>query len=165
MRSVPLGVLPSINEVLEVAKIQAIITHDTIDGILSSQAVALMSYFGLQTNLPFSRLPKFMSDHLPEFDPDEIEFTEVRGPRVGFKTAVAVYKLLLSEGNLLGVLRQTIEWGGDTDSVAAIAMGIGSCRMNGEELPDFFEYGLEPGRKYGPIFLKKLGAELMEKYR
>lgn len=45
MRSVPLGLIKDKNEMLEKAEMQAKITHDTPEGIYSSQAVALASYY------------------------------------------------------------------------------------------------------------------------
>jgi ADP-ribosylglycohydrolase len=64
----------------------------------------------------------------------------------------------------MGILQKTIEWGGDTDSVCAIAWGIASARYQDEQLPEFLERDLELGRKYGAAFLKDLGKQLMETY-
>jgi ADP-ribosylglycohydrolase len=81
-------------------------------------------------------------------------------------TVWAVHTLLTEETSLMGILRRAILWGGDTDSVCAIAWGIASCRYQDEQLPEFFERDLESGRdgKYGPAFLKELGRELMSVY-
>jgi ADP-ribosylglycohydrolase len=170
MRAVPLGVLPTVEEVLAVAEVQAKLTHDTPDGILSAQAVALMSHYALYEEDSLADLVAYVEAHLPRF----FEVSEtipwnslvsscepVTGPRVGMKTAMAVMDLLLEERDLMGVLQRTIEWGGDTDSVAAIAWGIASTRMS-EAVPEFLETQLEPGRPgYGVDFLKSLGASLM----
>ncbi len=56
----------------------------------------------------------------------------------------------------MGIMRQTIEWGGDTDSVAAIAWGIASARYPDEKLPEFFDRDLENGT-YGRDYLSTLG--------
>lgn len=162
MRSVPIGVLPSEKDVIHIAGLQARITHCTAGGVGSSVAVALMSHFSLWKEGPLSDLPKWLQQYfLVDLEP--WKEGPVIGPDLGMKTARAVLTLISEEKSLLGILRKTIEWGGDTDSVAAIAWGIASARMI-EELPDFFEYCLEPGSLYGVSFLKDLGKQLMEKY-
>lgn len=64
----------------------------------------------------------------------------------------------------MAIMRRLLEWGGDTDSVAAIAWGIASSRYQDEVLPEFMERDLEPGSEYGVAFLKGLGVQLMAKY-
>ena len=162
MRSVPIGVLPTTKQVTEVAHLQASLTHCTVGGIASSVAVALMSHFALWKEEPLSELPKWIQQHFL-VDIDLWEGGPITGPNLGMKTAQAVLALVSEETSLLGILKRTIEWGGDTDSVAAIAFGIASCRMK-EELPDFFEYGLETGRCFGTHFLRYLGKDLMDAY-
>ncbi len=76
-------------------------------------------------------------------------------------TAHAVHTLLTTNNSLMDIMRQVIEWGGDTDSVAAIAWGIASARHQDEVLPDFFEHDLEIGRPYGKIYLEEMGTRLM----
>lgn len=110
----------------------------------------------------FRRLPKYDSfmEVLNTWRPGDA----VTGPRVGIRTALAVEKLLTDQNSeavgLMGILQKVIEWGGDTDSVAAIAWGIASTRMT-EDVPEFLERDLEPGGKFGAAYLKELGAKLM----
>jgi ADP-ribosylglycohydrolase len=62
-------------------------------------------------------------------------------------------------------MSRVASWGGDTDSVAAIAWGIASARYPDEVLPQFLEIDFEAGRgNYGAQFLKDLGEQLMCKY-
>lgn len=167
MRSVPLGVIAQPRDVAAIARTQARLTHDTPDGILSSQIVALLSHLALYSDEPMGldRALAFCISVLPE-SADQLEALRVPwegpvvGPRVGIKTAHAVLHLVTRGEPLMGILRQIIEWGGDTDSVAAIAWGIASTRDPGP-VPDFLEYGLEPGGRYGVMFLKQLGEKLM----
>ena len=167
MRSVPLGVFKSPEEVVRVAEAQAKITHDTPGGILSSQIVALMSHFALYSSSPMElgAVAAFLSIMLPS----KLEMVAtllprwsgpVVGPSIGMKTAHAVFDLVTSGKTLMDILRQTIEWGGDTDSVASIAWGIASSRDLGP-VPDFLERDLEPEGKFGADFLKQLGDQLM----
>ncbi len=64
---------------------------------------------------------------------------------------------------LLDIARTALVWGGDTDSVISIAWGIASARMNGDELPYFFERDLENGT-HGRDYLRSLGTILMKEY-
>jgi ADP-ribosyl-[dinitrogen reductase] hydrolase len=158
MRSVPIGVLSDPVDVANVAKVQAEITHNTIGGTMASVLVALMSHFALYTDEPLSELPDWL-DKTAHAQPPPWKGDPVQGPGVGMNTARAVMTLLTTERTLLGIAKKTIEWGGDTDSVLAIAWGIASARMT-EELPPFFEGGLENG-PYGRTFLRNLGERLM----
>ena len=165
MRSVPLGVLANVNHVKYVANIQAKITHDTLGGTSSSLIVALMSHYALHTDLPLQDMQGWLRKNLPAM-PEHFLAPwpggPVEGPEVGVVTARAVMTALMQEQSLLDVARRVITWGGDTDSVLAIAWGIASTRMK-EELPPFFATHLEGGR-YGHRFLAELGEKLMAKY-
>ncbi len=159
MRAVPIGVLPTIDEVREVATVQARVTHDTEGGITSSVAVALMSHYALWTDAPLRELRAWLKTHLPRVPDDAWPGDPVDGSDLGFKTAMAVLTLVESKSSLLEIARTGIDWGGDTDSVVSIAWGIASTRMR-EPLPRFFDDDLERG-PYGREFLAKLGEKLM----
>lgn len=162
MRSVPIGVLQEPKDVVETATVQAKITHNTPGGIDASVAVALMSHFALYVDEPLSRLPEWLAEYQAPSRLPKWPQAPVQGPGVGINTARAVLTLLVEETTLLGIVKRAIEWGGDTDSVLAIAWGIASARMH-EELPPFFDGGLENGT-YGRDFLLALGKQLMETY-
>lgn len=164
MRSVPLGVIKDLQEVKYQAISQAKITHNTFGGMWSSVIVAYMSHYSLYVDQPLSELPKWINDQLSSWiEPISIwDGSPVVGPNVGMRTATAVLTLVSQEKSLLEIAKTTIEWGGDTDSVLSIAWGIASARMN-DELPSFFEYGLENGT-YGKDYLIKKGNELMQKF-
>lgn len=172
MRSVPLGVIADPEWVKTMAMRQAGTTHATFEGCCSSVAVALMSHFALYDRRDFSSMTSWLLPHHAAFE----HFREPWvGPvvskckhspyDVGMNTAWAVHTLLTTQTSLLGIMKQVLEWGGDTDSVASIAWGIASCRFR-EELPAFFEEDLEKlnGSSYGPAFLKDLGKRLMDTY-
>lgn len=163
MRAVPIGVLPDPMDVVAVAGIQARITHDTVGGQQSAILVAMMSHFALYHTEPFSYYPEWSAQYINVLPHDHDG--PVVGPGVGLVTADAVYTLLDTETSLLGIARRTLQWGGDTDSVLAIAWGIASARHpGGDDLPPFFDGGLENG-PYGHTFLLTMGRELMAKYQ
>jgi ADP-ribosyl-[dinitrogen reductase] hydrolase len=170
MRSVPLGIIHNIDDLKAIAGLQASTTHATHEGITSSVAVALMSHYALYDRRDFPSMTGWMANHLPTCE----RFCEPWvGPvqskcqhspfDVGMNTAWAVHTLLTTQTTLIGTMKQVLKWGGDTDSVAAIAWGIGSARWR-EDIPAFFETDLEKlnGSSYGPEFLKSLGKRLME---
>jgi len=172
MRSVPLGVLSTPHCVLRMAEKQAVVTHATQQGVDSSKAIGLMSHYALRDERELIDMTGWLTSWLPVCE----KFREPWvGPvvskcdhspwDVGMNTAWAVHTLLTTQTTLLGIMTQVLEWGGDTDSVAAIAWGIASCRMR-EDLPTFFEDDLEKenGSTFGAPFLKQLGKQLMDAY-
>src|SRR5205085_66249 len=65
MRSVPLGVFPTVDEVLDRCRVQAAITHDTSDGIHAAQAAALMSHYFVYRLGTLSQLGAFLESRVP----------------------------------------------------------------------------------------------------
>ncbi len=172
MRSVPLGVLADPTVVVAVARRQAAITHDTPGGRDASAIVALLSHFALHDERPLAAALDFCVEHVPSAaalaapwsGPVGVPSNDRGGLGVGMCTAWAAHTLLVEETSLVGMMRRLVAWGGDTDSVAAIAWGIASARLSGEELPPFLEADLEVGGAYGARFLRALGAELMSRF-
>jgi ADP-ribosylglycohydrolase len=176
MRAVPLGVLPTIEMVLAAAETQAKISHDTPDGIFSARAVALMSHYALYEPNSLKGLYAYCLKHLPTEDSklfDRVFKTRWPGvpvvhtktSSVAVNTVHAVIDLVAYQPSLMSILRQTLVWGGDTDSVAAIAWGIASCRYQNEALPSFMRTDLEAAHPSTKVhYLERIGAALMKKY-
>ncbi len=174
MRAVPLGVLEE--PILTLfAELQAQTTHNTEIGRLSSSLIAQLSSMAMYTDHPFAEFSWRM--HYPLRYPNEQmpytyhEFGEMLEkpwegpvPAEGIATVHAVYTLLATCNTLKEVLDGAIRFGGDTDSVAAIAVGIASARMP-DDLPPFLEEQFEVGGEYGVEYLKQLGSNLMYHYR
>jgi len=167
---------------MRIAQLQAGLTHCTPGGLFSSKAVALMAHYAMRedVSMSYQNLNVYLNHYLEE-DIQTLYRNElldecscfsswngrVAGEEVGIITTLAVFELLTSCDSLLSILRKTIEWGGDTDSVASIALGIASCRRGVEykdDLPDWMLHGLEPGRKFGREFLNMTSKNLMDKY-
>ena len=176
MRAVPFGVLPTVEQALNVATLQARITHDTPEGRFSARAVALMSHAALYEDLPLSDLGEYCQKYLPEEDLKSFGYVfsqpwpekpvkSLPEVSVAISTVHAVVDVLVRENSLMGILKRIIEWGGDTDSVAAIAWGIASARYQNEKLPLFLKLDLEGGNKRLEVdCLRVLGVLLMHKY-
>jgi ADP-ribosyl-[dinitrogen reductase] hydrolase len=151
MRSVPLGLLPSITKVKAYAKIQGAITHNTPGGIASSQAVGLMAHFGLKRLGKLSELAAFLEKHVPGTPWSEPWRGEV--PLHGISTARAALTALLACRTQSELLRAAVAFTGDTDSVAAIALGCSACFTEyKQDLPRVLVQGLENG-PYGREYL------------
>lgn len=178
MRSVPIGYLPNLSEVVPFAKSQAQITHNSVSGIYSSALIAIMSHFARSTTDDFDQLhayvldsgvdeKHFLSNFFNRYSTPWTGSVSVKNPLckegLGLATAHAVYTLLCTKKSLLDIMTQVIEWGGDTDSVAAIAWGIASFRYDGFELPEFFYTGLR-NNSYGRDYLNDLDIALNEVY-
>jgi ADP-ribosyl-[dinitrogen reductase] hydrolase len=167
MRSVPLGVIKDPQDIIRIGKLQAATTHNTFNAKDSSVLVGLMSHYALYTNDSFKYINEWLTDYnyfdfkTPWTGPVHNKI-DPKGLGVGINTVHAVNTLLILETSLMGMMRKIIEWGGDTDSVAAIAWGIGSTRYHDEVLPEFLETDLEPNGKYGVQYLKSLGKQLMD---
>lgn len=176
MRAMPLGALPTVELVLETADQQARLTHDTPEGRFSARAVALMSHFALYLNHPLADIHDYCMDNLPADDLhrfgrvfvepwDESPVRTTPEATVAIATVHAVADVIVREQSLMAMLERVILWGGDTDSVAAVAWGIASSRYRGEKLPEFLERGLENGNPTtGAVYLRDLGAQLMARF-
>jgi ADP-ribosyl-[dinitrogen reductase] hydrolase len=184
MRAVPIGVLRTIPEVLEVAAIQARITHDTPEGIFSARAIALMSHCALHESLPLHCfLGSYCRKYLPKEDIERFGYvfttrwdpvrrvvaTETES--VAVATVHAVYDLIVGtqyHWSILQLLENVVRLGGDTDSVAAIAFGIVSNRMKNHTslwLPPYMFVDLENGDpRTGAKYLLDVGRRLMDKF-
>jgi len=173
MRAVPIGIIADPREVIRVADLQGSTTH-AYGACWAAVTVALISHFALHTDRPFDELMQWGFPYCATFGlfsrPWEgpVKQSNPLGKNLGMGviTAWAVHTLLVESTSLLDIMRRTIEWGGDTDSVAAIAWGIASCRYCDEQLPEFLERDLEAqnGSCYGSEYLRELGKRLMHLY-
>lgn len=180
MRATPFGVLPDVQQVLDAATLQARITHDTPEGRFSARAVALMSHFALRERESLREMPDYCLGKLPKEDVRQFGYvfgqkwpgkpvTSLPHASVGVTTVHAVVDLLVGESaatnSLMTMLERLIRWGGDTDSVAAVAWGIASPRFPNEPLPEFMERDLEQGSAHtGAAYLRDIGEKLMAKF-
>ena len=82
----------------------------------------------------------------------------------GYFTTQAVIKMVSEADSMQDCLKTGIDYGGDTDTVAALCMAILSQKENCEKtLPKFLYDELENGM-YGKDFLIGLDLKLKEKF-
>ncbi len=176
MRAVPFGVLKNVRDVMESAAVSASVTHDTAIGRFGARAVALAGHFAFYEAAPLFEVRPYVMDHLPKedhtyqnvvlsiWDGSPVVGNDKMGS-VGLTTVNAVLTLVTTQLSLMEMLKLACAWGGDVDSVASIAWGIASARLQNEQLPEFLERDLEYGSpKTGQQRLCELGSKLMEKY-
>lgn len=161
MRSVPLGLIPEKRAVSEAAKEQACVTHNTPEGILSSQVVAFSSHVLIYEKVPVEALPQRIRQETG-FRLDLGWSSRVECDAV--QTLHAVFTALCGNRSMSRLLQECVEFGGDVDSVAAIALGLASLAPDySRDIPFNLVEGLESGA-YGSKFLAELDARLAEKF-
>ena len=158
MRAYPLGVLADENEILRRVEIQARVTHDTDEGVFSAQVVALSVHYFLYKKGPKADLEKYLKKLIPiDWDFNWEGKVNMRGREAVLAALAAIRKY----DRLSAILIQSVEYKGDVDTVANLAMAIGSVAEEiDNDLPPFLTKQLEQG-KYGRLFIKKLDLQLM----
>ncbi len=158
MRVSPIGLLPDLREVLERAAFQASLTHDTPGGRASACAVAAMVHYLAHGLGPRADLGRFIEIHVPGH-----AWSAPWASRVdmqGISCAHAALSLVQGAETLSQLLKSTVALGGDTDTVAAIALFSGSlCKDMPNDLPALLYEGLETG-PYGLAFLQDMDDRL-----
>lgn len=158
MRACPLGVFSTIEEVLEKSEIQAKITHNSPDGVNATHAAALMTHFFLYKIGKKPELGKFLEQHVAGN-----WSREWRGKvkSKGWMSVQAAVTAVMRNDRLSDLLRDCINFSGDVDTVATIALGAASCSDEYQkDLPDPLVWGLESG-KYGREYLIELDRKLL----
>jgi len=161
MRSVPIGFLSDIPLLLKFAKGQASITHNTEIAIKSSCAVALTAHFGLYNLGSLAELEGFLKKNkCSDWDLSWNGEVDVDA----FQTVSAALTNLLKYDNYQDLLKGSVALGGDTDTVAAISLGLASCFSEyKKDLPVELISGLDE-TVYGMDYLVNLDNALMSKY-
>ncbi len=160
MRACPIGVYRDTEEVIRRCTIQAAITHNTPGGIHSAVAASLMTHYFLYRLGPKSKLGEFLVTRVPG------PWTTPWRGKVGSKGMDSVHAAataVMAQDSLSDVLRSSIAFTGDVDTVATIALAAGSCSEEiAQDLPPNLFEGLENG-PYGREYLQELGRKLLER--
>lgn len=160
MRSCPIGVLPTIAEVIEKCTLQAKITHDTPDGIAAASAAALMPHYFLYQHGPKAQLGRFLERYVPGQPWSEPWQGPVGGQ--GWMSVRAAVTVVTQHDHLSNILQAAVAFTGDVDTVAAIALGAASCSQEVQQnLPPFLFDNLERGL-YGYDYLRALDWQLLQ---
>lgn len=161
MRATPIGFLPKIEQVVKYATIQARLTHDTQLGINAAVASALMSHYFIYNLGMKENLGRFLESHV-EGDWNSPWLGKV-GDK-GYMDIRAAVTAIREEDSLSNILRRSISFTGDVDTVATIALGAASnSREIKQNLPENLVRDLENGI-YGRDYLIKLDKKLKQKF-
>jgi len=158
MRAAPIGIYPNLSLVIERCTIQAALTHNTPNGINAAVAAALMTHYFLYHLGPKKELGIFLEE-------------QVRGhwatpwtgkvKSQGWMSVQAAVTALLRSDTMSDVLKACIQFSGDVDTVAAIALAAGSCSAEiAQDLPVHLFDELENGQ-YGRDYIRLLDMQLM----
>lgn len=157
MRAIPVGIYPTIPEVISRCTLQAAITHDTPDGINAAVAAALSSHYFLYRLGRKRDLGRFLEDNVPG------QWAEPWSGKVGSKgwmSVRAAVTAIHSCSRMSDLLRFCVDFTGDVDTVATIALGAASASSEvKQDLPAHLHCGLENGR-YGLYYLSRLDSRL-----
>ncbi|GHO62050.1 hypothetical protein KSC_009420 [Ktedonobacter sp. SOSP1-52] len=158
MRAAPLGIYPSIDQVIERCTLQATITHNTPGGINAAVAASLMTHYFLYDLGPKQNLGAFLEKHVPGR-----WGAPWRGSvkSQGWMSVQAAVTALTHSTSMSTLLRTCIQFSGDVDTVATIALAAGSCSHEiAQDLPPHLLDTLENG-PYGRDYLRQLDAKLL----
>ena len=158
MRAAPLGVLPTIGQVVDRCRVQARITHDTVDGTNAAVAAALLVHYCLHDLGPKDDVGRFLEGQVP--GAWAAPWTGKVGPK-GWMSVRAAITAVARNASLESLLQDCIAFTGDVDTVASIAMAAASCsREYARDLPENLLLMLENG-PFGRDYLLDLDARLM----
>jgi ADP-ribosylglycohydrolase len=158
MRASPIGVFGTVATVLDKCRVQAAITHNTPDGIHAAQAAALMSHYFLYDLGRKSELGRFLEAHVP--GQWSVPWTgKVR--EQGWMSVRAAITAVIASSSMSHLLTRCIDYTGDVDTVAAIALAAASASREVEQdLPPALYAGLEDGA-FGRNYLEELDHKLL----
>ncbi|MBD2579542.1 ADP-ribosylglycohydrolase family protein [Oscillatoria sp. FACHB-1406] len=159
MRATPIGILPSIEKVIEAATIQAAITHNSNDGINAAVAAALMVHYFIYRLGAKAQLGDFIEQWVPGYNWGEK--WEGKVTTLGWHCVKAAITAVMQNDSLSKVLRDSIAFTGDVDTVAAIALGTAACSEEiTTDLPSTLIDTLENGH-HGKDYILNLDWQLM----
>lgn len=158
MRAAPIGIYTPLSLVIERSTVQAALTHNTSAGIDAAVAASLMTHYFLYNLGPKQELGRFLEEHVR--GNWATPWTgKVRAQ--GWMSVQAAVTALMTCESMSDLLKTCIQFSGDVDTVAAIALAAGSCSHEiAQDLPAHLLDGLENGR-YGRDYIRELDAQLL----
>lgn len=162
MRAYPIGIFADEKEVLAKAKTQGEVTHQTKKAIDAAEAIALMSHYFIYQKGNKNQLLEYLADVQGRvWKPNW--YGEVRID--GEETVEAVLYVFEKTNTLKDALQKSIHLGGDTDTVASLALAIGSLTEEFEnDLPKWMYDDLE-NVKFGKDYMMSLDTQLKKKIK
>jgi ADP-ribosylglycohydrolase len=164
MRSVPMGLIKDIDELIHKSQLQASFTHNTTDGILAAHITALSSHFFIYEKGNKTDLISFLTKYLNLNGNNLINWNKPVGSK-GLDSVGAAITAIMKHNNFCDILKTCINFTGDVDTVAAIALGIASTsKQFVNNLPFYLFTGLE-NNNYGRDFLIDMDEKLFKHFK
>lgn len=166
MRTIPFGFLPDAAQVARYAIMNASTTHMSFKAVKATVITSLVSHYLYHEMGPLDRI--HIQGWLVNNGMDIVFFREEDDTKRvecdAMETIQAVLYLITSEKSQSAILRKAIDLRGDTDSVAAVAMGLSSLSKEIEQdIPRNLYDNLENGA-FGRDYLEMLERKLFEAY-
>lgn len=161
MRAGPVGLFPTVGEVVDRCTVQARLTHDTPDGINAAVAAALLVHYFAYDLGAKAGVGAFLEAAVPG------QWASAWAGKVkekGWMSVRAAVTAVVRNARMSDLLRDCVAFGGDVDTVATIALGAASlCTEVEQDLPAALYGGLEEGT-YGKAYLRKLDVDLAARF-
>jgi ADP-ribosyl-[dinitrogen reductase] hydrolase len=159
MRAAPIGILPTVEQVMEATTLQAAITHNSKDGINAAVAAALMSHYFVYKLGEKSKLGEFIEARVPGYD--WAQPWQEKVTTIGWICVKAAITAIMRNDSMSRLLQDCIAFTGDVDTVAAIALAAASCSKEIEQdLPAHLRENLE-NNEYGRDYILELDRQLI----
>ncbi len=186
MRALPIGLYKKKSDVLQHATTNAVTTHGHPHAIAASCCIAVLAHCLYYKNAPYYRvIPYIIStvgDQIPSdilehmcnlavsdtFSPEQILGDRYRKDGIPYQESLpfllAVLSLVIHYGpDIKEMLRQAILLGGDTDTVAAVALGAAALLDESTKTLLSYLHIVETG-PFGRDFIIRIGKELHSFY-
>lgn len=158
MRAGPVGLVADLAQVIEMATVQAEVTHRTRGGVDAAVAAALMAWHCHHAAGPKADLPAFLAARVPGHPWDRPWAGRVGV--AGLECVAAALWAVVAGDRLSDILVRCVGYGGDVDTAASIALAAASGSVEvAQDLPRHLIDGLENG-PYGREYLVGLDARL-----
>lgn len=162
MRAPVLGLLPNVSQVVQAARFQASLTHCTPIGMDAAVAAALMTHYFYYRLGDRRGLTGFLKEHKLCINFDIHWECPVHSS--AHEHVLAAHTAILQNDTLSGLLKACVDFTGDVDTVAAIAMPAASFSdeiLN--DIPMVLIRNLEDG-KYGRGHIELIDMKLLDRF-
>ncbi len=161
MRATPIGIYPDIKTVIEHSTVQATVTHNTNNGIRASVASSLMAHYFIYRLGSKKLLPEFIMEHVP--GRWYLPWRGMVGSEGIVSVSAAITAIVLGQ-SLVEILKTSVAFKGDTDTVAAMALGAACFSTEVEQNLSSYRFLIEDLENgvYGLNFLQQLDKKLLQ---
>ena len=163
MRTVPLGMLPTPQQVIHASIVHASTTHASIEGVNATIAVSLSAHYYYHKIKEDYRewMEKQMGRYIFQDIISAYEGGEL--PCDAKQTASICMRMVLENDSMFDILRKSIATGGDVDSIAAVSLGLAALKGTKNDLPPDLYNNLENGT-YGREYLRLLDKAMVQTF-